>query len=75
MVPVLSAYLKSARLLYFSINHNHTQVSKGGSTTEDNLVLQCPHCSLHKADKSFGTDPAEGEPTLLFDPLGQFPVE
>lgn len=35
----------------------------------DNLVLQCPSCSLHKADKTLGVDPKTGIEVPLFHPL------
>lgn len=43
--------------------------SKGGATTPDNLVLQCPYCSLHKSDKTAAADPETGEVVSLFHPL------
>jgi hypothetical protein len=43
--------------------------SKGGATTIDNLVLQCPNCSLHKSDKTQSVDPVTGETVSLFHPL------
>jgi len=35
----------------------------------DNLVLQCPNCSLRKADKTAAIDPDSGERVTLFHPL------
>lgn len=35
----------------------------------DNLVLQCPYCSLHKADRLEFNDPLTREITPLFHPL------
>jgi len=54
----------------FHINHIIPR-SKGGATIEANLVLQCPYCSLRKADKTFGIDPITGVKVALFDPLRQ----
>jgi hypothetical protein len=45
--------------------------SRGGSTTLDNLALQCPSCSLRKADKTEALDSATGEAVPLFHPLRQ----
>lgn len=52
----------------FHINHV-TPKSKGGATTIENLVLQCPHCSLHKADRVTAVDPASGTELPLLHPL------
>ena len=35
--------------------------SRGGATSLDNLVLQCPYCSLHKADRTHAKDPIVAE--------------
>jgi hypothetical protein len=43
--------------------------SKGGETMIENLALQCPHCSLHKASKTHGVDPLDGAIVPLFHPL------
>lgn len=43
--------------------------SKGGTTTLDNLALQCPHCSLHKSNKTHATDPSSGQLVPLYHPL------
>lgn len=45
--------------------------SKGGATSLDNLALQCPNCSLRKADKLAAIDPASGKSVPLFHPLTQ----
>lgn len=45
--------------------------SRGGPTTLDNLALQCPHCSLHKSNKTHELDAASGQPVPLFHPLSQ----
>jgi hypothetical protein len=42
--------------------------SRGGRTTLENLALQCPSCSLRKADKTEAVDPATGETVPLFHP-------
>lgn len=54
----------------FHINHIIPR-SKGGATDETNLVLQCPYCSLHKADKVASRDPISGDDVPLFHPLSQ----
>ncbi|UQA64068.1 hypothetical protein [Polyangium aurulentum] len=33
--------------------------------------MQCPSCSLHKADKTTGVDPETGQAVTLFHPLQQ----
>jgi hypothetical protein len=43
--------------------------SKGGLTSIDNLALQCPHCSLHKSNKTHATDPESGQLVPLYHPL------
>ncbi|MBK9259495.1 MAG: HNH endonuclease [Polyangiaceae bacterium] len=45
--------------------------SKGGATSLANLALQCPNCSLHKANKIAAADPEGGESVRLFHPLDQ----
>jgi hypothetical protein len=45
--------------------------SKGGATALENLALQCPNGSLHKADKLAGIDPQTGQTVALFHPLQQ----
>lgn len=40
-----------------------------------NLALQCPHCSLHKADKVAVTDTMSEEVASLFHPLRQVWLE
>lgn len=52
----------------FHIDHAWPK-SHGGPTQEDNLVLQCPHCSGHKSAKTSGTDPVTGQSVPLFHPL------
>lgn len=54
----------------FHINHILPR-SKGGRTEDANLALQCPYCSLHKADKTTATDPISGDVVPLFHPLEQ----
>jgi 5-methylcytosine-specific restriction endonuclease McrA len=54
----------------FHINHVIPR-SRGGLTTLDNLVLQCPYCSLHKSDKISAVDPKTREVVSLFHPLQQ----
>lgn len=43
--------------------------SKGGTTILDNLALQCPHCSLHKSNKTHATDPESSRLVPLYHPL------
>jgi hypothetical protein len=45
--------------------------SRGGPTSLENLVLQCPNCSLRKADRIVATDPEPGQIVPLFQPLQQ----
>ena len=45
--------------------------SKGGESTLENLVLACPGCNLHKADRTKAVDPATGEQVPLFHPIRQ----
>jgi 5-methylcytosine-specific restriction endonuclease McrA len=54
----------------FHVNHIIPR-SGGGTTSLDNLVLQCPWCSLHKADKVEAVDPDTEAQLALFDPLRQ----
>jgi hypothetical protein len=54
----------------FHVNHIIPR-SKGGPTEEANLALQCPHCSLRKADKTIAADPEDGSPVPLYHPLRQ----
>lgn len=67
------SYCRLAQLGHGATFHvDHVQPrSKGGGTTLDNLALQCPSCSLHKADKVMAHDPVSGESTPLFHPLHQ----
>jgi hypothetical protein len=58
----------------FHIDHIMPR-SKGGPTSLDNLALQCPNCSLHKADKVSALDPETGSIVALFHPLRQRWVE
>jgi len=43
--------------------------SKGGATSLENLALQCPSCSLHKADRIEALDETSGGRASLFHPL------
>lgn len=43
--------------------------SRGGATELRNLVLQCPHCSLHKSNRTDGLDSTTGRNVSLFHPL------
>src|SRR3954449_563227 len=54
----------------FHVNHVVPR-SKGGATVEENLVLQCPHCSLHKSNTTAAIDAESGATVELFHPLLQ----
>jgi hypothetical protein len=54
----------------FHVNHVVPR-SRGGATELDNLVLQCPYCSLHKADKTTALDRLTQATVPLFHPLLQ----
>lgn len=54
----------------FHINHVIPR-SRGGETTLDNLVLQCPHCSLHKSNQIDALDPQTQIRVSVFHPLQQ----
>jgi len=54
----------------FHVNHVIPR-SEGGPTAIDNLVTQCPSCSLHKSNKLGGVDPLNGQGVSLFHPLRQ----
>ena len=43
--------------------------SRGGATAINNLVLQCPSCSVRKSNKVDGDDPLTGATVPLFHPL------
>jgi hypothetical protein len=45
--------------------------SRGGTHDEDNLVLACPMCNGHKADKVEATDPDTQVTVALFNPRRQ----
>ena len=46
-------------------------ISKGGSSTEENLCLACRHCNLHKASRVFGYDVVSAKKVRLFNPNTQ----
>jgi hypothetical protein len=52
----------------FHVDHVNPRAN-GGPTTEENLALQCPHCSLHKADRIQAVDPDTQNVVRLFHPL------
>jgi hypothetical protein len=54
----------------FHVNHIMPR-SRGGMTDESNLALQCPWCSLHKADKTLVKGPSGTDRVPLFHPLTQ----
>ncbi|HVX86250.1 MAG TPA: HNH endonuclease signature motif containing protein [Phycisphaerae bacterium] len=62
--------LQIGQAAVFHINHILPR-SAGGLTIADNLVLQCPSCSLHKSDKIGAIDPETGLWAGLFHPLQQ----
>lgn len=43
-------------------------VSRGGSSTAENLALACPGCNLHKADRISAIDSETGIEAPLFHP-------
>lgn len=45
--------------------------SRGGTTSIDNLALQCPSCSLRKSNKEIVHDPLTSAAVALFHPLKQ----
>ena len=40
----------------------------GGSSELGNLALACPGCNLHKADRTSGSNPSNGEVIPFFNP-------
>jgi hypothetical protein len=40
----------------------------GGSSELGNLALACPSCNLHKADRTSGANPSNGEVIPFFNP-------
>jgi hypothetical protein len=46
-------------------------VSRGGSSTEENLWLSCSLCNRHKSDRVTAVDPESGELESLFNPREQ----
>ncbi len=42
--------------------------ARGGTDDEDNLILACPMCNSHKADKCEAIDPESGQVVPLFNP-------
>lgn len=51
----------------FHIEHV-VPLSRGGSSSAENLALACPGCNLHKADRVSATDPETGNEAPLFHP-------
>jgi hypothetical protein len=43
--------------------------SCGGETRIENLVLQCPYCSLHKSNKTTAVDPLTAAACPIYHPL------
>lgn len=54
----------------FHVDHVVPRAS-GGVTEESNLALACVGCSLHKAARQEGLDPATGTDAALFNPRTQ----
>lgn len=52
------------------IEHIHP-VAKGGTSSEDNLWLNCPLCNRFEADRTSARDPETGAEAPLFDPRRQ----
>jgi len=46
-------------------------ISRGGSSTEDNLWLSCPLCNKAKGDRIVGTDAETAREVPLFNPRTQ----
>jgi hypothetical protein len=44
-------------------------LGQGGASDLENLVLACPGCNLHKADRTRAVDPMTGSRVQLFHPL------
>lgn len=45
--------------------------SKGGTSEEKNLIMACPMCNSHKADRVNGRDVNTGEIVPLFNPRNE----
>ena len=60
--------LQTGQAATFHVDHVLPR-SRGGATATDNLVLQCPCCSLRKSDKTDGEDPLSRRRVPLFHPL------
>ena len=58
---------QASQLATYHIDHVVPR-SKGGTDAPSNLALACGGCSLHKAAKSDGIDPASGLRRPLFHP-------
>jgi hypothetical protein len=43
-------------------------ISKGGTSTEENLCLACRHCNLYKSAKIYGFDAVSAKRVRLFNP-------
>jgi HNH endonuclease len=43
-------------------------ISKGGTSTKENLCLACRHCNLHKSSKIYGFDAVSAKRARLFNP-------
>lgn len=54
----------------FHVDHVVPRIA-GGGTEASNLALSCVGCSLHKAARRDGPDPATGADASLFDPRTQ----
>jgi hypothetical protein len=48
-----------------------TPLAGGGSSTEENLWLACPHCNRYKSAQTHGMDAMTGELVRLFNPRTQ----
>jgi hypothetical protein len=60
--------LQIGQATVFHVDHVQPK-SRGGATSIDNLVLQCPHCSLRKSSKTEASDPDSGQTVHLYHPL------
>jgi len=46
-------------------------ISRGGTSTRENLWLSCPACNYYKGAQVFGPDPLTGRRVRLFNPRVQ----
>ena len=61
---------QAGQVATFHIDHITPEVA-GGSTTADNLALECVSCSLRKGARQLIKDPVTGELVSIFHPRQQ----